>query len=324
MQDGAGRLRVGLRLPTMEGELAGGRTASWTDLRAMARAAEAAGFDSLWVCDHFIYRDDPPLVTLPEGETRGFFECWTVLSALAEATERIQLGTLVTCTAYRNPALLAKLAETLDEVSGGRLILGLGAGWFLPEFAAFGYPGDHRVSRFEEALKIIVPLLRTGRADFAGRYYQAKACELRPRGPREGSGGAGVPVMVGAMGPRMLNLAARFGDAFNTGFPKDAADLAARFAELDAACRAIGRDPAAVERTVEVRIWPDAPADLPPQDLPTIGGTPEQIAEGMFALHRAGAQHLMWHLAVYPPDASGIERLGRAVAALRQLAAARS
>src|SRR5215469_4876315 len=128
---------------------------SYETIRAVAQQAEADGFDSIWLADHLLYRD-------PGAPTRGIWECWTMLAALAEATQRVELGTLVLCNAFRHPAILAKMATTLDEVSHGRLILGLGAGWNEPEYRAFGLPFDHRVDRFEEALQIIRPLLQDG------------------------------------------------------------------------------------------------------------------------------------------------------------------
>jgi len=171
-------LKVGLMLPTNEGWMAGGM-ARWSDLKTMAQHAEAVGFDSLWLADHLLFEfgevGEPP---------HGVWEAWSVLSALAAVTTRVQLGPLVVCTSFRNPTLLAKMTDTLDEISGGRLILGLGAGYHEREYRAFGYPFDHLVSRFEEALRIIHTLLRVGEIDFHGRYYDALACELRPRGPR--------------------------------------------------------------------------------------------------------------------------------------------
>ena len=146
-------------------------------IRTVARQAESDGFDSIWLPDHFLYRN-------PGEPTRGIWECWTMLAALAEATERVEIGTLVTCNSFRNPAILTKMATTVDEVSHGRLILGVGAGWNEPEYQAFGLPFDHRVDRFEEALQILKPLLREGHVDFAGRYYQARNCDIVPRGPR--------------------------------------------------------------------------------------------------------------------------------------------
>ncbi len=172
-------LKVGLVLPQFE-DLMAGRTARWNDLLAMARRAEALGFDSLWLVDHLLYRFPFDDDTQPP---RGLWECWSLLAALATATERVELGTIVACTSFRNPALLAKMADTVDEISGGRLILGLGAGYHAFEFRAFGYPADRLFGRFEEALTIIRGLLRDGHVDFAGSYYQAHDCELRPRGP---------------------------------------------------------------------------------------------------------------------------------------------
>src|SRR3954453_18881635 len=150
------RMRVGVVLPIGEDD-AGGGIADYPAIRAVAVAAEAGGFGSVWVFDHLLYRFD--------GEESGIHECWTILSAIAEATSRVELGTIVMCTGFRNAALLAKMAATLDSVSGGRLILGIGSGWHDPEFEAFGYPTDHKVSRFEEALTVITDLVRTGRTD---------------------------------------------------------------------------------------------------------------------------------------------------------------
>ena len=183
------RLKVGIQLPEVE------RVVRWTELREMARLAEQVGFDSVWVGDHLLYRYD-------DGSRRGPWEAWSVLAALAEATERIELGPLVAATSFHSPPMLAKKAATIDEISGGRLILGLGAGWNETEYEAFGFPFDSRVSRFEEAFTIIRSLLREGYVDFEGRYYQARDCHLLPRGPRPN----GPPLMVGSIGPRMLEI----------------------------------------------------------------------------------------------------------------------
>lgn len=234
-------LKVGLFLPFIETMLDGG-TPRWTDLRTMAQLAEDIGFDSLWVGDHQIFRF--------ETGTFGSWECWSLLSALAAVTQRVTIGSLVTCMGYRNPALLAKMADTVDEISGGRLILGVGAGWHEPEYQAFGYPFDHRVGRFAEAIQIIHGLLRQGHIDFVGEYYQARDCELRPRGPQASR----IPIMIGThRGPRMIELTARYADLWNTDWvlPQD---LSPYTAALNAACVAIGREPGTLERTVAVRI----------------------------------------------------------------------
>src|SRR5215470_16017145 len=167
-------------------------TRPYETIRAIAQQAEEDGFDSIWLADHLFYRN-------PDEPTRGIWECWTILAALAEATKRVEIGPLVLCNSFRNPSILAKMAATADEVSNGRLILGVGAGWNEPEYQAFGLPFDHRVSRFEEALQILRPLLRDGHVDFTGRYYEARDCEDVPRGPRP----QGPPLLVGGEGPRL-------------------------------------------------------------------------------------------------------------------------
>jgi alkanesulfonate monooxygenase SsuD/methylene tetrahydromethanopterin reductase-like flavin-dependent oxidoreductase (luciferase family) len=218
------------------------------------------------------------------------------------------------CTSFRNPALLAKMASTLDEVSGGRLVLGLGAGWHRPEYDAFGFPFTHRVSRFEEALRIIVPLLRQGRADVQGQYYEARDCELRPRGPRP----QGPPIMVGASqaGPRMLELATRHGDGWNTWFNSTGntvAGLKPLLARVDAACAAVGRDPATLERTaaVNVEVGPHATSKM---SAPPLTGTPEDLAAHLRAHAEAGLSHVqVW---LEPNTVAGIEAFGRVLEAL--------
>ena len=250
----AGRpLTVGLLLPTNEG-MVDGAMPRWPELLAIARHAEAVGFDALWVADHLGVLDDP---LRPGDGPMGTWECWSVLASLAAATTRIGLGSLVSCTAFRNPALLAKMAVTVDEVSGGRLTLGLGAGSQPEEFAAFGYPTDDAIGRFEEAVTIIGGLLRDGQIDFVGRHYQARECELRPRGPRP----AGPPILIAARSPRMDRLAARHADGWNAAWPNRAQALAPRIAAIDAACRKVGRDPASLERSVGVMV--DLPARGP-------------------------------------------------------------
>jgi alkanesulfonate monooxygenase SsuD/methylene tetrahydromethanopterin reductase-like flavin-dependent oxidoreductase (luciferase family) len=144
------------------------RDVRWPEYAAMAAAAEEVGFDSIWVGDHMLYRaDDRP--------ERGPWDAWSVLAALAAVTRRVQLGPLVACTGFHPPGVIARMAAAVDEISGGRFVLGLGCGWNAGEFAAFGIPYDHRVARFEEAFAIVRGLLAGERVTFEGRYWQAAA-----------------------------------------------------------------------------------------------------------------------------------------------------
>lgn len=236
-----GRPTLGLNLPYVEGSM-DGRTPRWADILAMATSAETMGIDALWISDHVGFGD-------PAGAWSGAWESWTLLSALAVATSRVRLGTYVTAAPYRNPALLAKMAETLDEVSGGRVILGLGAGWNEAEFRSYGFPWERRFDRFEDGLRIIASMLRTGRATHDGRLERARDARLEPRGPRP----RGLPIMVGANGPRMLRLTAELADAWNIGMPSDE-ELDAGMADFEAVCAAVGRDPAALERSAEMLV----------------------------------------------------------------------
>jgi alkanesulfonate monooxygenase SsuD/methylene tetrahydromethanopterin reductase-like flavin-dependent oxidoreductase (luciferase family) len=280
---------------------------SYHNTRDIAQQAEQAGFDSLWLYDHLLYR--------PKGEpTIGIWECWTFLSALADATQRVQLGTLVACNSFRNPALLAKMAITLDEVSGGRLILGLGAGWNKPEYEAFGYPFDHRVDRFEEALQIIRPLLKEGIVDFAGQYYQARDCEIRPLGPRKN----GPPLMVGCGGTRMMNLTARYADLWNCGYFGHPDTFIQPRQEFLEACQHVGRNPSTIGVTAMLYVHYPKLMPLPESlDFPPITGTPTQVAKAMLGYEQMGVEHLMIHVLPYKPQA--IRKLEQALQLYHQL-----
>ena len=296
-------LKIGLFLPLWE-DSTSGMVPPWTEILARAKAVEAVGFDSLWVPDHLIFR-------FPETEPGGVWEGWSVLAALAAVTERVELGQLVTCTAFRNPALLAKMADTVDEISGGRLTLGLGAGWHEPEFQAFGYPFDRRVSRFEEAVTIIHGLLKHGQIDFSGTYYQARDCELRPRGPRP----TGPPIMIGGSGVRLLGLTARFADVWNRDFDKvnpelepfSPEDLAAWRPRVDAACIEAGRDPATLERTAAVLV--DLASAPEREERGALSGPPEALADGLRRYARAGFTQVQIRLE--PTTIAGIEAFTR-------------
>jgi probable F420-dependent oxidoreductase len=261
----------------------------YDSIRAVAQQAETGGFDSIWLPDHFLYRS-------PGQPTRGIWECWTMLAALAEATRRVEIGTLVTCNSYRNPAILAKMATTVDEVSHGRLILGVGAGWNEPEYQAFGVPFDHRVDRFEEALQIIKPLLREGHVDFAGQYYQARNCDIVPRGPRL----EGPPLMVGGEGPRMLKLTAQYADLWNTGYMGKPETMTERITKIEAACHQVGRDPATLGVTAFIGLWfPDLQTKKPSFFDNPLTGMVQEIAAAMRGYAELGVQHIMFQCEPY-------------------------
>jgi probable F420-dependent oxidoreductase len=277
----------------------------------MARLAEDAGFDSLWVGDHLLYRD-------AERGARGPWEAWSLLAGLAAATTRIALGPLVACTSFHSPAMLAKKAATVDEISGGRLILGLGAGWNETDYSAFGFPYDHRIGRFEEAFTIIRTLLRDGAIDFAGRYHQVRDCELLPRPTRPG----GPPLMVGSSGERMLRITIPHVHAWNAWFAdtgNSPSGVAGLRRKVDAACREAGRDPGEVERTVAVLVGLTgglgrSGGDPSQQAIEPLRGTPDELARSFRAYAREGITHLQ--LVLDPITPMAIEELAPALEVL--------
>jgi len=290
-------LKVGVQLPEVEREV------RWPELLDMTRAIEDLGYDSAWFGEHLLYR-------WQDRAPRGPWEAWAMLAAVAAATSRIELGPLVACTAFHNPAVLAKRADTIDEISGGRFILGLGAGWNETEFRAFGIPFDHRIARFEEAFTIIRGLLQDGAIDFDGTYYQARDCELLPRGPRSG----GPPLMIGSSGERMLRITAPHVDSWNAWYADTRnapAGVAALRDKVDAACRDAGRDPAAIERTVAVQVRMTGGTGREMGDTATtqavrpLHGDPAFIAEELRAYAGEGIGHVQ--LVIDPITRASIE-----------------
>jgi alkanesulfonate monooxygenase SsuD/methylene tetrahydromethanopterin reductase-like flavin-dependent oxidoreductase (luciferase family) len=224
----------------------------------------------------------------------------------------VTLGPFVACNSFREPALLAKMADTLDDVSGGRLLLGLGAGWHEPEYRAFGFPYDHLAGRFEEALQIIVPLLKGETVTFHGKYYHVDDALLTPRGPRP----AGPPIWIGAKGPRMMRMVARYADAYNTVWHRDPSPAIERYANLEAACREVGRDPAEIMRTSGTNVLVAGAGDAPDAPPHAITGSPHEIAEKLYAFRtEAGVDHLT--LVLDPRTVRGIEQFGKVIEALR-------
>lgn len=271
--------KIGIFLPLIENSETR-QTASWSDIIGLTQRAEALGYDSVWVPDHLIFRH-------PGKPQAAVWEAMSMLAALAASTKTVEMGPLVLCAGWRNPALLAKMADTIDEISGGRFILGLGAGWHKPEYDAFGFPFDHRYARFEEAIAIIHGLLHDGHVDFEGTYYQARDCELRPRGPRP----SGPPILIGTSGQKMLRLTARYADMWNVDWRNSPSLIPPYLADVDAACRDVGRDPKTLQRTLGIEVdmsgKPPAAGDNPP-----MSGTPEELAETIRAFAALGASHL--------------------------------
>ena len=300
----AGRrpLKVGIQLPEIEWP------ARWSDLAVMIRRIEELGFDSIWTGDHFLYR-------MSDGSADAPWDAWSLLAAAAAITSRVTLGPLVTPVGFYNPAVLAKKAATVDEISAGRLVLGLGAGWNEVEFRGYGVPYDHRVTRFEEAFTIIRTLLQEGEIDFQGEYFSARDCQLVPQ-----SRPGGPPIMIGSVGERMLNIALPYVQSWNvwhTETGNSPAGVAPLRAGVAAACDRVGRDPTTVDATVVVlvrmpggtgRRQGDGYADSTPNPLE---GPPEVIAEELRAYARAGVAEVQ--LVVDPITIESLEAMAPAL-----------
>ncbi|HEY7704261.1 MAG TPA: LLM class flavin-dependent oxidoreductase [Acidimicrobiia bacterium] len=296
-------MKFGVQLPEAEYE------ATWPEIRDMARIAEDSGFDSIWLGDHLLYRFE----TGPAGP----WEAWSMLAALAAVTERVTLGPLVAATPFHSPAMLAKKAATVDEISGGRLVLGLGAGWNRLEFDAFGFPYDQRVSRFAEAFEIIRRLLTTGEADFEGRFYTIRECELHPR-PRLG----GPPLMIGSNGERMLGLTLPYVEYWNSwyrNFNNQVDDLRPLMAKIEQSAVELGRAPGEVRKTVALLVAFEsirAPSRYV-ETTPAITGSITQMAEALAGFAGAGVDHVM--LVLDPITADSVAAAAEVVASARDL-----
>lgn len=290
-------IAVGLSLPTWP--RADRSYATWPEIRALALEAEAMGVDTLWVPDH-LQRD------LASGERIGFWECWTIVTALAEATTRVGIGPHVACTGFRNPALLAKMAATLDEVSGGRLVLGLGSG--VPDrdasWRAYGFDAARPVARYAEAVEVVTRLLREARVTYDGAFFTTHDAQVIPGGPRPD----GPPVWVAALGERTSRIAARFGDAINVNLPLTGPGDAARVVDVAArACEAVGRDPATIQLTGWARLVLDDDGTALARDG-CLAGDRRAIGEAVRGFASAGIRHLTVYLGA-PDDPSRMPAL---------------
>ena len=292
--------RIGIQLPEVEREV------RWPELAAMARTAEAVGFDSIWVGEHYLYRGDG-------RHERGPWEAWSVLAGLAAITQRVRLGPLVACLNYHNPAVFAKTAVTVDEVSGGRLVLGVGAGWNRTEFDAFGIPFDHRASRFEESFEIVRRLVSGERVTHQGRWHSTDDAVLLPTPSRRPT------LMVGSIGERVLAAALPHVDAWNTWFSwygNTPDGLREKGSFVDGICERVGRDPATLERSACVFVRTGEASERPVRDdLPPVQGSDEEIADGIRSIAAAGADEVI--VVVDPITESSIERIGGVLEAVR-------
>jgi alkanesulfonate monooxygenase SsuD/methylene tetrahydromethanopterin reductase-like flavin-dependent oxidoreductase (luciferase family) len=286
-------MRVGVQLPEVE------RDVRWREYLALARAAEEVGLDSIWLGDHLLYRGDG-------REERGPWEAWTLLAALAAVTERIRLGPLVACSSFHPPGLIAKMAATVDEISAGRFVLGLGAGWNATEYRAFGLRYDQRVARFEESFDIVRRLVAGERVTLRGRYWQADDAVLLPPPARR------IPLMVGAAGERMLAITIPHVEAWNCWYSwygnsvEGFAELSAR---IDAAAERAGRSPRAVARSACVLVELDPAAVRRPGSDDVIRPvTTESLPEHLAALAATGADEAI--LVLRPIDEPSLRAVG--------------
>jgi len=314
-------LRLGLLLPSWTAAM-DGVTPRVKDVLAVARAAEAVGFDSVWMSDHVYYEPytDFRVVGVEldaslDGVKNGQWECWSVIAALATVTERVALGTLVANTGLRNPALLARMADTVDDLADGRLILGLGAGDFVTEHRAFGYPFERRVSRFEEALAIIAPLLRGETVTYTGEFYRCEAAALMPKAARAG----GPPLMIGSLEgrPRMARLVVQYAQMWNTMLAFGDCSRAAwerAYAPIAAACERYGRDPATLARHATVGLNLTSNPYPVPGARP-LAGAPGAIAASLADFAAAGVEHVS--IMPHPWTVAGVERCAVVIEALR-------
>jgi alkanesulfonate monooxygenase SsuD/methylene tetrahydromethanopterin reductase-like flavin-dependent oxidoreductase (luciferase family) len=243
----------------------------------MAMRAEAMGFDTLWTPDELLWR-------VEGAAPQGMWDGVSMAGAVAAVTSRAKVGTWVLSALHRNPGVIAKTAETLDEISGGRFVFGLGAGHAWPGQAhAFGLPEDRIFDRFEEALRVIVPLLRTGRADFEGTFHAARDLPQQPVGPRPNA----IPLLIGGNGPKGQRHAALHADIWS-GYAEERAhveELAPRLATLDAICEEVGRDPATIGRGAGVSVNPLQPGGYRPS---VISGSAGEIADSIRTFREAG------------------------------------
>ena len=297
-------LLVGVQLPEVE------RHVAWPELVEMARVAEDVGVDSLWVGDHLLY-------DLPDGTVRGPWEVWTSLAALAAATSRVQIGPLVASLSFHSPPMLAKMAATVDGIAGGRLIVGVGAGWNEREYRAFGLPFDRRVDRFAESFDLVRRLLAGEEVTHAGEFHSFERCRVDPPSPAPG----GPPLLVGSTGPRMLAITLPHVSAWNVWFAhygNTAEGFAAVCLEVEQQAVAAGRAAREVQATAAVylRAPGGSGRDMGGDGkvIEPITGEAAAVADQLAAFADAGAHHVQ--LVLDPITVDSIRWVGRVLVAL--------
>jgi alkanesulfonate monooxygenase SsuD/methylene tetrahydromethanopterin reductase-like flavin-dependent oxidoreductase (luciferase family) len=271
--------RIGVQLPEVE------RVVRWPEYVAIARAAEEVGFDSIWVGDHLLYVDE-------HGRERGPWDAFTVLAALAVATERVTLGPLVACLAFHPPGMIARMTAAIDEISGGRFVLGVGSGWNEAEFRAFGFPFDHLASRFLESFEIVRRLLDGERVTSKGEYWEVQDAVLLPAPARR------TPLMLGSQGPRQLAATLPYAQSWNTWY-SSFGNTAEGFAPLNEwiseTARSAGLEPGGIERSACVFVaFGSGSRERPHTDeAPPLMGDAEHLARELRAYAGAGADELI-------------------------------
>jgi alkanesulfonate monooxygenase SsuD/methylene tetrahydromethanopterin reductase-like flavin-dependent oxidoreductase (luciferase family) len=279
-----------------------GSTSRWVDIRDLALRAEELDFDTVWIADELLWRPS-------EGKPQGWWECVAMTGAVAAATSRVKVGTWILSALHRNPGITAKAVETIDEISGGRFVFGLGSGHAGRQAHAFGLPENHVYGRFEEALEIMLPLLRRGRADFEGAFHAARDLEHLPVGPRPGR----IPIMIGAKGPKMLRLAALHADIWSW-YAEERSDLVEfgpRLAAFETACVDAGRDPATVGRSAGIVVEPTSFGGSATALGTPMRGSAEEIADAMRAFGAAGCTNL--EVIVWPPTLAAVDAMAAVI-----------
>lgn len=301
------RLRLGLILPTWTTT-----DLHWSEILEIAQTAAEVGFDALYVTDHLLLPSDNAELKrragvdfpdIPDVELEGYLECFTVLAALAVAIPNVTIGSLVASTGYRNAGLMAKMAVTIDDISGGRLVLGLGAGDSEGEHNTFGFPYEQPVGRFEEALQVTKELFKNETIDFDGVHHRLRGARLLPRGPRQG----GPPILIGTAKPRarMQRLVAQYAEIWNgwLGYTDASPESAAtQLGIIEEACREHGRDPNTLVATTAVRAAMPGSGYVPRPDERPLSGTPREMAETLRGHARLGFAEVQVALTMGGPE----------------------